>query len=81
MPTQLNIVLTTSGTPTVVVPISAALQALDSNNSSGSGQASQQTGFSAIDIAVRNIFRAGTFFVPTTNTWYSSAVIGLITWT
>jgi hypothetical protein len=89
-PVQLNIVIiqnaggATGGTltaSTVTVPISAGLQALDSGNSSGSGQASQQTGFSSVDELVRAILRAGGFFVPSTNTWYPSSCIQSITWT
>jgi hypothetical protein len=45
-----------SNAASVTVSIPSALQALDS------GQlASTQTGFSAADIAIRNIFKAGTF--------------------
>jgi hypothetical protein len=98
-PTQLNIVLVINSTgtitnPTVVVPIPASLQALDSGNSIGSGQVSAftpggpqggtysggQTGVSSVDTLVRNIFRAGCFFVPSSNTWYSALVIQSITW-
>lgn len=81
MPSQLNVTLTISGNPVVTVAISSALQALDSGNSSGAGIVSGQSGFSSVDMAVRNIFRAGCFFVPSTSTWYSSAVIASITWT
>ena len=74
MPSQLNITLTTSGNPTVVVPISAALQSLDS------GQlAATQSGYDGSDQAVRNIFKAGVFFVPSNSTWYSAFVIESIT--
>jgi hypothetical protein len=82
MPTQLNIVLANS-LGTVTFPISAGLQALDSGNSSGSGQVSQlnattglwstgQTGFSSVDETVRNIARAGGF-------WTTVAVAGVPT--
>jgi hypothetical protein len=101
MPTQLNIsVITNAGgatggtltAATVTVPIPAALQSLDSGNSSGSGQVSQlntttgiwstgQTGFSSVDETIRAIFKAGCFFVPSTNTWYASSSIQSITWT
>jgi hypothetical protein len=86
MPTQLNVVvaLNVSGTltnSTLTVPISAGLQALDSGNSGGQGVASGQTGFSCVDQAIRNIARAGCFFVPSTNTWYLTEVIQSITWT
>lgn len=74
-PVQLNITLTTTGNPVVVVPIPAGLQALDSGQ-----QANQQTGFSAVSELVRSIFRAHCFFVPSTNTWYSAFVIQSITW-
>jgi hypothetical protein len=80
-PTQLNITLTISGNPTVTVPISPGLQALDSGASGGQGQASGQTGFSSVDTAVRNIFKASVFFVPSANIWYSAFVIQSITWT
>ena len=71
-PVQLNVTLTISGNPVVTVPISAGLQALDSNNAGGQGQVASpnastgiysggQTGFSSVDMAVRNIFRAGCF--------------------
>jgi hypothetical protein len=69
MAVQLNITLTTSGNPIIVVSIPAALQSLDSGQ-----QASQQTGYSAIDQMVRNIFRAGCF-TPDGKTWYSTNVI------
>lgn len=83
-PTQLNIVIVqyVGSTPTlstVVVPLSASLQALDSQNATGSGQASQQTGFSAVDLAVRSVFRNRGFVVPSTNTWYPISVIQNIT--
>jgi hypothetical protein len=86
MPTQLNvtIALNVTGTltnSTVTVPISAGLQSLDSANSSGSGVASGQTGYSSVDEAVRNIFRGHCFFVPSTSTWYPVSVIQSITWT
>jgi hypothetical protein len=71
---QLNITLTTSGNPVVVVPLSAALKGLDSG-----ATASTQTGFSAVDQAVRAIFRAGGFYVPSTSTWYPTYVIQSIT--
>jgi hypothetical protein len=88
-PSQLNITIVqnaggaTGGTltgSTVTVPISAGLQALDSGNSAGQGVASGQTGSSSVDLAVRNILRAGGFFVPSTNTWYPSSCIQSITW-
>jgi hypothetical protein len=94
MPTQLNVLITTgqgsgASNVTVIVPISAALQNLDSGNSSGQGQvatlnqttglwAGGQTGFSSVDVAVRNIFRAGGFTDGQGN-WYDSAVIQKIT--
>jgi len=82
----------TTTASTVVVPIPQALQNLDSGNSGGSGQVQQfnsttglystgQTGFSSVDILVRSIFKAGVFFVPGSNTWYSSSTIQSITWT
>lgn len=80
-PVQLNITLTTTGNPVVVVPISPGLQSIDSGASGGQGQAAGQTGFSSVDIAIRNIFRAHVFFVPSSNTWYSAFVIQSITWT
>jgi hypothetical protein len=90
MPTQLNItVITNAGgadggtvtATTLTVPIPAALQTLDSGNSSGSGVASGQTGYSSVDQLVRGIFRAGVFFVASTNTWYNASTIQSVTWT
>lgn len=72
-PVQLNITLTTTGNPVVVIPIPAALQAMDSGQ-----QANQQTGSSAVDQLVRAIFRAGCF-TDGKGTWYSSHVIQSIT--
>jgi hypothetical protein len=82
-PTQLNVVITqnnsgTVTTSTVTVPIPAALQTLDSGNSSGQGQAASQTGVSSVDMLVRAIFRAGVFTDGAGN-WYSAAVIQKIT--
>ncbi|MGB2637778.1 MAG: hypothetical protein WA857_21835 [Candidatus Acidiferrum sp.] len=84
MPTQLNvtIALNVSGTltnSTVVVPISSGLQALDSGASSGQGQASGQSGFSSVDEAVRNLFRAGVF-LASNNIWYPVWVVQSVTW-
>jgi hypothetical protein len=79
-PVQLNITLTTTGNPVVVIPIPASLQALDSGASGGQGQAAGQTGYSSVSELVRSIFRAHCFFVPSTNTWYSAYVIQSITW-
>jgi hypothetical protein len=86
MPTQLNVVVSTSNgstvtTTTVKVAIPAGLQALDSGNSGGQGQASQQTGFSSVDVLIRSIFKAGCFFVASTNTWYPTSCIQSISWT
>jgi hypothetical protein len=76
-----NLVITLTGSAgTVTIPIAPALIALDSQNSGGSGQASQQTGFSSTDIAVRNILRAGGFFCPSTGVWYPVSQIENITW-
>jgi hypothetical protein len=80
MPTQLNIVLANS-LGTVVLPISAGLQAIDSGASGGQGVASGQTGTSSVDQAIRNIYRAGVFYVPASSTWYGSSQIQSITWT
>jgi hypothetical protein len=74
-PTQLNVKMAYTGNPVITVPISAALQSLDT----GSGQASQQTGYSSADIAIRNIFRAGCFTDGAGN-WYSAAQIQSITY-
>lgn len=68
---QLTITLLNS-LGTVVVPLSSAQQ---SSDSSYNQNASAQTGFSAVDQQVRNIFRAGCFFVPASGVWYSSALI------
>lgn len=51
---------------TVVIPISPALQSLDSSTPGG-----QQTGFQSADIAVRNIFKAGVFTDGQGN-WFSA---------
>jgi hypothetical protein len=77
-PVQLNIVITqnnagTVTSPTIVVPIPAALQALDSTT-----PGSVQQGYSAVDIAIRNIFRAGCFTDGQGN-WFSVATIQKIT--
>jgi len=72
MASQLNIVLTGSG-GTIVVPIPTALQNLDSGQ-----QASQQTGFSAVDQLVRSIFRAGCF-TDNKGNWYPTGQIQSIT--
>ena len=77
-PTQLNVVITqnasgTITTSTVAVPISAGLQALDSTT-----PGSTQQGYSAADVAIRNIFRAGVFTDGAGN-WYSTSVIQKIT--
>jgi hypothetical protein len=73
-PTQLNIVVTqnnagTVTSPTIVVPIPAALQGLDSTT-----PGSVQQGYSAVDITIRNIFRAGGFTDGQGN-WYPREVI------
>lgn len=73
MATQLNVTLTTSGNPVITVPIPAALQSLDSGST-----ASSQTGYSAVDQMVRNIFRAGVF-TPDGKTWYAATIIQSIT--
>lgn len=88
-PTQLNIVVAVNGggsnggtvtVSTVVLPIPSGLAAIDSNTAYGAGQASQQTGFSSVDILVRSIFKAGCFFVASSGTWYSSDQIQSITY-
>jgi len=61
-------------TAVINVPIPAALQTLDSQNSFGSGQASQQTGYSAVDQLVRAIFRAGVF-TDNQGNWYPSNMV------
>jgi hypothetical protein len=73
MPTQLNVTLTTTGNPVIVVPIPSALQTLDSTTPGAA-----QTGLSAVDQLVRNIFRAGVF-TPDGKTWYSASTIQSIT--
>jgi hypothetical protein len=84
MPTQLNVVTQNASgtvtTSTITVPISAALQALDSAASGGSGVASGQTGHSSVDEAIRNIFRAGVFTDGQGN-WYPVINIQKITFT
>jgi hypothetical protein len=58
-----------SNAASVTVSIPAALQSLDSGQLS-----STQTGFSGVDLAVRNIFKAGTFTDGAGN-WYSASQI------
>jgi hypothetical protein len=72
MAVQLNIVLT-GGAGTVIVPIPAGLQSLDSGQ-----QASQQTGFSAVDSLIRSIFKSGVF-TDTKGNWYPTSQISSIT--
>jgi hypothetical protein len=65
-------------TTTVInVPIPPALQTLDSQNAGGSGQASQQTGYSAVDQLVRAIFRAGVFTDNAGNWFPSNMIVGI----
>jgi hypothetical protein len=68
-----KLLITLSAAGTVTVPISSALQSLDSGQ-----QASQQTGFSSVDVSVRNIFRGGGFY-DSVSTWYPSSAIMSIT--
>ena len=70
--TSLNIVLSTSGNPTITIPIPAALLTLDST-----AQGSSQTGYSAVDQLVRSIFRAGVFTDGTK--WYAASTILTVT--
>ena len=81
-PSQLNITViqnaggANGGTltaSTVVVPIPTALQTLDSTT-----PGSSQTGYSAVDQLVRNIFRAHGF-TDNAGTWYPISVIQKIT--
>jgi hypothetical protein len=77
-PIQLNIVVTqnasgTVTTSTIVIPVPAALQALDSTT-----PGSSQTGYSAADQLIRNIFRAGVF-TDNQGNWYPTEVIQKIT--
>ena len=71
-PTQLNILLTGSG-GTIVVPIPAALQSLNSLQ-----DAITQTGFNSVDSLIRSIFKAGVFTDGKGN-WYPTAQIQSIT--
>ena len=70
--TQLNITLSTSGNPVIVIPIPAALLTLDST-----AQGATQTGFSAVDQLVRSIFRAGVFTDGVK--WYAASTILTVT--
>jgi hypothetical protein len=77
-PTQLNIVVTqnasgTVTTSTVVIAIPAALTGLDSTT-----PGSVQTGYSAADQLIRNIFRARVF-TDNAGNWYPVEVIQKIT--
>lgn len=85
MPSQLNITISTSNgatitTSTVVVPISASLQSLDSNDSYGGGQSSQQSGYSSVDAMVANITKRGGFWNSAATTFYPIGTIQSITW-
>jgi hypothetical protein len=82
-PSQLNIVVSTSNgatvtTTTVTYPLSAGLQALDSGDQFGAGQASTQSGFASVEAAIRNIYKAGYFTAG--STVYGVNVIQSITW-
>jgi hypothetical protein len=79
LPSTLNITLQNS-LGTVSIPIAASLQALDSNAEGGTGPASQQTGFSSVQVAIANIFKAGFFVNPATGTRYSASQIESISW-
>jgi hypothetical protein len=84
MPTQLNvtIALNVTGTltnSTVNVAISSGLQSLDSADSTSTGPASGQTGYSSVDLTVRNIFKAGVF-LATNGNYYPTSVIQSIAW-
>ncbi len=77
-PVQLNIVITQNAsgivtTSTVVIPIPAALQTLDSTTPGAA-----QTGYSSVDQLVRAIFRAGGF-TDNQGNWYPRDVIQKIT--
>jgi len=74
----------------VTLTIPAALQSLDSGNSGGQGQVASynsttqmysggQSGYSSVDQAVRNIYRAGGFF-SSTGIWYGIYQIQSISW-
>jgi hypothetical protein len=66
-PTKLVVTMVPNATANVVnVPISSALQALDSTT-----PGSSQTGFSSVDIAIRNLFKSGVF-TDGSGVWYSS---------
>jgi len=88
-PVQLNVVIAqnsggsnggTVAVSTIIVPLSTGLQSLDSGASGGQGVASGQTGYSAVDLAIRNIFKAGVFTDGAGN-WYPVFAIQKITWT
>jgi len=66
MASQLNVTIIqnaggTITTTTVVVPLPAIFNSSSTPTLDSGQQASQQTGFSALDIMARNIFRAGGF--------------------
>jgi hypothetical protein len=76
--TQLNVTITqnnsgTVTTSTVTVAIPASLQSLDST-----AQGATQTGYSAVDQMVRDIFRANGFSDGNGN-WYPLYVVQKIT--
>jgi hypothetical protein len=77
-PTQLNVTIIqnnagTITTSVVVVPIPPGLQTLDSTT-----PGSTQQGYSSVDQAIRNIFRAGVF-TDGQGHWYPVYVIQSIT--
>lgn len=85
-PSQLNIAYASAALPAGVtspisIPIPAGLIAADSGAIDGAGQAGTQTGFSSVDTAVRNIFKAGCFYSPTLKIWFSAYFIQSVTWT
>ncbi len=73
-PSTLTINLIPNAVANVIsVSISPALQSLDSSTPGG-----QQTGFSSVDLSVRNIFKAKTF-VDTQGRWWNASQILYIT--
>jgi len=78
MPSQLNVTITqnnsgTVTTSTITVAIPASLQGLDST-----GQGASQTGYSAVNQMVRDIFAANGFTDGAGN-WYPLFVVQKIT--
>ncbi len=73
-PTTLTInMVPNSISNTVSVTIPSALQALDSTTPGAT-----QTGFSSVDVSIRNIFKAGCFVDGTGRWWSSHQILSIV---